>query len=84
MMPKATTVTSKGQVTIPIEVRQALGIEPHDKVECVIEDEGVRLRKRPSIRELAGSLPPLPPGMSVDDAIREAKDERARRKFGLD
>jgi AbrB family looped-hinge helix DNA binding protein len=83
-MPKATTVTSKGQVTIPIEIREALGIEPHDKVEFVLEGHEARLRKRPTIRELAGSIPPLPSGMTVDDAVREAKEERARRKFGID
>lgn len=82
-MPKATTVTTKGQVTIPIEVRRALGLEPNDKVEFVLEGDEARLRKRTSrVRDLAGSLPPLPPGMSVDQAIAEAKEERAQRRYG--
>jgi AbrB family looped-hinge helix DNA binding protein len=84
MMPKATTVTTKGQVTIPIEIREALGIEPHDKVEFVLDGNGARLRKRLSISEIAGSIPPLPSVMTVEDAIHEAKEERARRKFGPD
>ena len=80
-MSKATTVTTKGQVTIPIEIRKALGIEPHDKIEFVLEGDEARIRKRRSkIRELAGSLPPLPPGMSIDDAIAEAREERIRRR----
>ncbi|PZS01131.1 MAG: hypothetical protein DLM70_12420 [Chloroflexi bacterium] len=34
------TLTSKGQVTIPIEVRRHLGLNQGDKVIFVIEDEG--------------------------------------------
>ncbi len=29
------TVTSKGQVTIPVEVRNALGLDPGDRIEFV-------------------------------------------------
>jgi AbrB family looped-hinge helix DNA binding protein len=38
-------VTSKGQVTIPIEVREQLGIMPGDSVEFSVED-GVALLRR--------------------------------------
>lgn len=38
-------VTSKGQVTIPKEVREELGIRPGDEVEFVATDEGYRIRK---------------------------------------
>lgn len=37
-------VTSKGQVTIPIEVRNALGIEAGSDVEFVLDEGGARLR----------------------------------------
>ena len=37
------TVTSKGQVTIPVEVRRRLGISVHDKIAFVIEDDQVRV-----------------------------------------
>jgi len=36
----AATVTSKGQITIPIEVRQALGIAAGDRVEFVEVEPG--------------------------------------------
>lgn len=38
------SVTSKGQVTIPKRVRQALGITPGSKVEFDLESGGARLK----------------------------------------
>ena len=35
------TITSKGQITIPKEVRDALGVESGDRVEFVAEEKGV-------------------------------------------
>lgn len=37
-------VTSKGQVTIPRNIRQKLGITPQSEVEFVIEGNTVRLK----------------------------------------
>ncbi len=41
-------VTSKGQVTIPQDVRRRLGIEPGTEVDFEIAEDGVRLVRRPS------------------------------------
>jgi AbrB family looped-hinge helix DNA binding protein len=38
-------VTSKGQVTIPVEVRDQLGIHPGDEVEIVAEEGSARIVK---------------------------------------
>ena len=48
-------VTSKGQVTIPLEVRRALGIHPGSDVEFQIEENGARLVVDPdgAAREIA-------------------------------
>jgi AbrB family looped-hinge helix DNA binding protein len=35
-----TTVTSKGQVTIPVEVRKHLKLKPGDKIDFQIEENG--------------------------------------------
>lgn len=65
----ASTLTSKGPVTIPKEIRDALDLEPSDKIRCAMEDGEVRLRKASlSLEDVAGSLPPL--GMSVAEANR--------------
>jgi AbrB family looped-hinge helix DNA binding protein len=79
-MGRLTTVTSKGQVTIPKEVRDAVGIKPHDRIDFVVEDGYATLKRFPTLDELAGSFPSLAPlglDISVEEAIRLAKEERA-------
>ena len=49
-MPRA-TVTSKGQITIPRSVRQALGIAVGDHLDFVLEAEG-RVVVQPSVRDI--------------------------------
>jgi antitoxin PrlF len=36
----ATTITSKGQVTIPKHIRDALGLRPGSAVDFAVDDEG--------------------------------------------
>jgi len=52
----AATVTSKGQITIPVRVRIALGIEPGDRVEFVELEKGqfAMIAATRSVRELKG------------------------------
>jgi AbrB family looped-hinge helix DNA binding protein len=38
-------LTEKGQVTIPIRIREELGLRPGDEVEFVSEKDGVRIRR---------------------------------------
>ena len=38
-------LTSKGQVTIPQEIREALGLLPHSEVEFEVDGDSVRIRK---------------------------------------
>jgi AbrB family looped-hinge helix DNA binding protein len=39
-------VTSKGQVTIPQDIRRRLGVEPGSEVDFVVEGDEVRLVRR--------------------------------------
>ncbi len=41
-------ITSKGQVTIPLRVREALGLMPDTEVEFEVVDGAVRMTKAPS------------------------------------
>ena len=38
-------ITSKGQVTIPVEIRERLGLLPDSEVEFAVEGNAVRIRK---------------------------------------
>lgn len=53
------TLTSKGQLTVPKEVRDRLGLKPGDRLVFEFEGDTVRLRveSRRSLRDLKGSLP---------------------------
>jgi AbrB family looped-hinge helix DNA binding protein len=38
-------ITSKGQVTIPVEIRERLGLLPNSEVDFAVEGNAVRIRK---------------------------------------
>lgn len=83
-MGRITTVTSKGQVTIPKEVRDRLDLQPHDRITFGVEDGFATLRRLPRLEEIAGSLPSLASlglDMTVEEAIEMAKEERAQELF---
>jgi AbrB family looped-hinge helix DNA binding protein len=40
-------ITSKGQVTIPAEIRERLGLLPETEVDFVVEGRAVKIVKRP-------------------------------------
>ena len=42
-MKKQAKVTSKGQITIPREVRRRLGVRPGDRLEFTEDEQGVRM-----------------------------------------
>ncbi len=72
------TLTSKGQMTVPKEIRELLDLHPGDRVELTPDSEGrvlMRRRRSLALRDLFDALPtngvPLPEG-DLDDAIGEA------------
>jgi len=50
------TVTKKGQTTIPGAVRKALHIQPGDRLEYVLEGDHAVLRVHPGLAALKGAL----------------------------
>ncbi|MGH9498169.1 MAG: AbrB/MazE/SpoVT family DNA-binding domain-containing protein [Terriglobales bacterium] len=49
-------VTSKGQTTIPQEIREALRIKPGDRLEYSVDGDRATIRVHPGIRPLKGVL----------------------------
>jgi len=45
------TVTQRGQVTIPAEIRNRLGVGPNDKVAFIMENDQVHLASTKSVVE---------------------------------
>ena len=72
-----TRLTSKGQVTIPKEVRDELGLAPGDDVEFVVDRGVVRLRKggvdfEAAFRKWSGYLRDFE-GQSAEEIIEEMR-----------
>jgi antitoxin PrlF len=50
-------ITSKGQTTVPLEIRNVLGIKPGEHLEYVIGDGGqITLRKASTLESLRGII----------------------------
>ncbi len=72
------TVTARGQTTLPKRVREALSISPGDKVLYVIQEGEVRMTKARPIKRLSGILKYDGPPVSLeqmDIAIAEGAAE---------
>ncbi len=77
MREMSSTVTSKGQVTIPKAVRERIGIGPHDKVSWVIEEDSVKVMRRESVIRRTAGMMKSPDGTSYATAeeMRAAAEE---------
>jgi AbrB family looped-hinge helix DNA binding protein len=75
-------VTSKGQVTIPKHVREALQLNQGDELLFRVHDTGAVIAKTPDFLDLAGAVavPPSKRGASWDEVIGGARAERAGRR----
>jgi AbrB family looped-hinge helix DNA binding protein len=80
-MDVSAKVTSKGQVTIPKDVRTALGLSEGDRVLFRVVDGHALLARTPDLLELAGTIP-VPADvrdLSWDEVRARAWATRAQR-----
>ena len=77
-MPTA-TVPSKGQITIPVQVRKALGLKPGVRIDFYeIEDGEYAFRpKNRSIMEMEGCLPKLDHVPTIEEMNQAVLDHAA-------
>ena len=74
------TITQRGQVTVPAEVRRLLGLKPRGKVAFAIDEGVVRLTPARFTLETAyRSVRPLPRPVSDEEMVRVAKEGRTQR-----
>jgi antitoxin PrlF len=81
-MKKSSTISSKGQITVPLEIRKRLGVGTGDRVEFVVEQGRTVIRPMRSesnpFEKFIGILGPFPGGEEgikawIDD-MRSDKD----------
>ena len=79
---KSSTVTSKGQVTIPLDIRNRLGVKPGDRIRFRELDAGVVIdRQEDSVTAPFGALK-AKRGMrlaQMQERVRKGWKRRARR-----
>jgi AbrB family looped-hinge helix DNA binding protein len=85
LMGYGAKLTSKGQTTIPIEIRKYLNLSPGDQMDFIIENGEVKIRaKTRSVMEFAGILGHAPNGVrltieEMSEAAAEAAADDDRR-----
>ena len=82
-MSYTSMVSSKGQVTVPIDIRRRLGLKQGDRVEFVVESGRTILRPKRSGKNVfeayAGILGTFPGGVRAINAwLRELRSDRGR------
>jgi AbrB family looped-hinge helix DNA binding protein len=79
-------MTSKGQITLPKEIRLKLGLKQGDRVRFIVEDDG-RVRLLPAKRdvsELMGILPSPKRKLSLEEMDQTVQVAVARHVLGHD
>lgn len=81
-MDLAAKVTSKGQITIPKEVRDRLGITEGDQLVFRVEQNRAVLAKTPNLLDLAGAVdvPASKRGTRWDEVRRNTRRSRAEAR----
>ena len=75
------TITSKGQVTLPKPIRDRLHLEPGDKIDFLLDDDGC-LRVEPvtaSVRQLKGMVPKPETPVSLEQMDKAISRSAGRR-----
>ncbi|GAA1769742.1 AbrB/MazE/SpoVT family DNA-binding domain-containing protein [Nostocoides vanveenii] len=79
-MDVAAKVTSKGQITLPKSVRDALGVEAGDDIVFRVEEGRAVLARIPDFLDLEGSIavPAARRNVDWDDVRRLTREQRSR------
>lgn len=83
MVTVSARISKSGQVTIPAEIREKMGVKPGDTVLWRIDEDGAASVTRIKYRfeDLVGILGPIPEGMTMDELIAEATAEAMERRY---
>jgi antitoxin PrlF len=75
------TITSKGQTTIPGEIRRHLKLKAGDRVEFIVEPDGkvVLVPATVDVSELKGLLAPAPRRVTLEEMEMAIRKRAGRR-----
>lgn len=78
-MDAAAKMTSKGQLTVPKAVRDALGMKEGDEVVFRVEGNRALLARTPDLLDLAGTIqvPAAKRNVAWDEVLRRTRGDRA-------
>jgi AbrB family looped-hinge helix DNA binding protein len=81
-MDTSARITSKGQVTIPKSVREALELREGDELLFRVERSRAVIAKAPKFLDLAGNVavPAAKRGTPWDEVLRRTRYDRAGRR----
>jgi antitoxin PrlF len=79
MKRRSSTISSKGQITVPIDVRNRLGLRTGDRVEFVVDDGRTTIRpaRAPEnpFAKYVGALPFFSGVSEINAWVRSLRDE---------
>jgi AbrB family looped-hinge helix DNA binding protein len=75
MRELSSTLTSKGQVTIPKPIRERMGVGPHDKVVFVMEGDVVKIARRESVVQRTAGIMRSDVSFATAEEMRAAAEE---------
>ena len=84
MQTRISPVSSKGQVTIPKDIRRRLGISTDDRVAFVVHDDGLIELRAPAytLDNVFGSVPGLPNETAdLEQEIEDAISEHIKARY---
>jgi AbrB family looped-hinge helix DNA binding protein len=81
MARRLTTISSKGQITVPLEIRKRLGLKAGDRVEFVVDEGRTTIRpasapENPFLKYI-GALPAFSSTDQINEWLRALRDEEA-------
>ncbi len=78
-MAPSSTISTKGQVTVPLEIRRRLGLKEGDRVEFVVDNGQTILRPARSsenpFEKYIGKLPAFESTREINEWVAEMRDE---------
>jgi antitoxin PrlF len=80
-MPPSSTISSKGQITVPLEIRRRLGLKEGDRVEFVVDGERTIMRPAQAAKnpfeKYAGALPAFRSKREINAWLSSLRDEES-------